>query len=102
MKAFRTAVADPGRGKALADVANRLREKGYELGGRHYKRFPRGLPEDGPAAEFLLHNALFVAHEDKAQAACAPGALTACMKHWRAILRSHRWLIDNVREAARA
>ena len=96
-KAFRTAVADPNTGKALAAVAKKLRRSGYELEGKHYKRFPRGIPDDGPAAEFLLHNALYVVSQDQAKAACDRQIVDLCLKHWKAALPLHRWLINHVR-----
>ncbi len=96
-KALRAAVADDRTGKALATVTQKLRKAGYELEGKHYKRFPRGFPDDGPAAEFLLHNALYVVSEDKPKVACSPGLLDMCVKHWKAAVPLHRWLIKNVR-----
>jgi uncharacterized protein (TIGR02453 family) len=97
LKALRASVADPESAKPLATVAKKLRKSGYELHGKHYKRFPRGVPDDGPAAEFLLHNALYVVTEDKAAVACDPGLLDRCFKHWKAALPLHRWLIAHVR-----
>ena len=61
------------------------------------KRFPRGVPDDGPAAEFLLHNALYVVAEDKPNVACDAGILDLCVKHWKAAMPLHRWLIAHVR-----
>ena len=97
LKAFRLATSDPVAGKSLAATAKKLRKAGYRLEGAHYKRMPRGFPEDGPAAEFLLHNGLYVVTEDKPQAATAQGLIDKCLKHWKAALPLHRWLIEHVR-----
>jgi uncharacterized protein (TIGR02453 family) len=56
---FRDAVADDERGPALRDEAARLRAAGYELGGRHYKRVPRGYAAPEDRAELLLHRGLY-------------------------------------------
>jgi uncharacterized protein (TIGR02453 family) len=96
-KSFRPAVADESSGKSLAAVAKKIRKAGYELEGTHYKRIPRGFADDGPAAEFLLHDALYVMTEDEAQVACSPDLLDVCGKHWQATMPLHRWLIDHVR-----
>ena len=77
-------------------MAKKLRRAGYELKGTHYNRMPRDFPDDGPAAEFLLHNGLYVVTEDKPKAACATGLVDVCIKHWKAALPLHRWLVDHV------
>lgn len=97
VKAFRPAVAEERSGKSLAGVARKLRKAGYELQGAHYKRMPRDFPADGPAAEFLLFEALYVVAEDKPKVACTGELIDVCIKHWRATMPLHRWLIDNVR-----
>lgn len=96
-KALRASVADTESGKFLATVAKKLRKTGYDLEGKHYKRFPRGFPDDGPAAEFLLHNALYVVTEDKPKVACESDLLNVCIRHWKAAMPLHRWLIAHVR-----
>ncbi len=96
LKAFRAAVADSATGKKLATIAAKLRKHGCELMGEHYKRVPRGFTDDGPAAEFLLHNGLYVVHEDVPLVACQSDLMTLCLRNWRAALPLHRWLIDEV------
>lgn len=97
LKQFRTAVANPQMGKELASIAKKLRKSGFELKGAHYKRSPRGFTDDGPAAEFLLHNCLHVVTEDKAGSACTPNIVKQCLDHWKATLPLHCWLTTFVR-----
>ncbi len=97
VKLLRPAVASEAAGRQLAAVAKKLRKAGLELHGRHYKRMPRGVADDGPAAEFLLHNALYVATEEKAAVACDSELVDLCVKQWKAVLPLHHWLIDHVR-----
>jgi uncharacterized protein (TIGR02453 family) len=96
LAAFRAAVADAKHGKTLAALAKKLRSKGLDFGEPHYKRYPSGYSEDGPAAEFLLHNTLFVSQNFKASAACAPGVVTECVREWKTLMPLHRWLMDCV------
>jgi len=96
LKAFRAAVGDEIAGKSLARLAKKLRGQGYELAGQHYKRFPKGFSEDGPAAEFLLHNSLYIVHEDSPTIACSKAILETCLKHWKAISPLHKWLVENL------
>lgn len=97
LKAFRTAVADPIAGKELASVAKKVRKAGYQLEGAHYKRIPAGFADDGPAAEFLLHDGLVVVTEFKAAFATEAGLIGECVKHWKAAMPLHRWLNNHVR-----
>ena len=98
LKLFREAVAEQKSGKQLASVTAKLRKKGLQLHGQHYKRIPRGFSEDGPAAEFLLHDSLYVMREEDVQTACETNFLSTCVRHWRGWMPLHRWLSDNVRK----
>ncbi|MCA9147730.1 MAG: DUF2461 domain-containing protein [Planctomycetales bacterium] len=93
---FRAAVADPDAGKELAAIAKKLRKAGYELKGEHYQRMPRNFPSDGPAAEFLLHQGLYIVVEESPDAACSAKLLDNCVKQWKAMLPLHRWLTTHV------
>jgi len=66
LAAYRAAVADDARGRALEealDASTRLR--GTTVGGLAYKRIPRGFDADHPRAELLRHAALYVSGEWK-------------------------------------
>jgi uncharacterized protein (TIGR02453 family) len=94
---FRQAVADPASGADLAGIAQRLEAAGYQVGGATLKRPPAGFADDGPAARFLLHKALFVHHDEPTDERVHTDAVLAtCMWHWRALAPLHRWLTDNV------
>ena len=95
--AFRAAVAGPVAGKKLAAVARKIRRAGYELEGARYKRMPRDFPHDGPAAEFLLHDGLYVVTEYEPTFATDDRLVDECVKQWKTAMPLHRWLIDHVR-----
>ena len=99
LKAFRAAVADPKSGQKLVDIATKLRKKDHQLHGIHFKRIPRGFTDDGPAAEFLLHDCLYVMHNDRAERACEKDFISTCIRHWRSWMPLHQWLIDNTGKA---
>lgn len=96
LKSLRKAVADEPTGSELAAIAKNLRKQGYEIDGKHYKRIPRDFPEDCPAAEFLLHNSLYVVHQEKAKIASQADLLNICIKHWKTFARLHHWLTANL------
>jgi hypothetical protein len=71
--------------------------RGVELGGRRYKRVPRGYDAAGEAARFLLHDALYGHSREPADVATDPGRLMPlCEARWTALAPLHRWLVDNV------
>jgi uncharacterized protein (TIGR02453 family) len=59
LERYRTAVVDDERGGALRDETERLRASGYEIGGRRYKRAPRGFEAPEDRAPLLLHEGIF-------------------------------------------
>jgi uncharacterized protein (TIGR02453 family) len=59
LPAYRQDVVHPVHGAALADAVALVRQRGYEVGGEHYKRVPRGFDPDHPNAAFLLHTGLW-------------------------------------------
>lgn len=64
LERFRKAVVDPKRGKQLSAILKSISNlKGYELGGKHYKRIPAGYDPRHPNAEFLLYKGFYVGME---------------------------------------
>jgi uncharacterized protein (TIGR02453 family) len=64
LKVYREAVVDPMTGRALVKAVREVSESGgYQLGGEHYKRVPRGYDPDHPNAELLRYNGLTAGEE---------------------------------------
>jgi uncharacterized protein (TIGR02453 family) len=64
LKAYRESVVDPESGPALVKAITTVSiERGYDLGGKHYKRVPRGFDHEHEYAEFLLFNGLTAGYE---------------------------------------
>jgi hypothetical protein len=65
LKAYRDAVVDHDTGPALAKAIQEVSiKRGYDLGGKHYKRVPRGFDPDHKYGEFLLFNGLTAGYEE--------------------------------------
>jgi uncharacterized protein (TIGR02453 family) len=56
---YRENVVDPKYGKDLERAVREVTGKGYMVGGKHYKRVPRGYDSSHPNAELLLHKGLW-------------------------------------------
>ena len=61
LEQYRGAVSNPRAGGALKKAIAQAAEAGFDrLGGKHYKRVPRGFDADHPHAELLKHAGLDV------------------------------------------
>lgn len=89
---YRPAVVDPDHGPALGRIVDAL--SAGELGGRHYKRVPRGFDPDHRNAALLLHNGLTAGRtEALPEALFGPGAAEYCAAAFSRYAPLHRWLV---------
>ncbi|MCC9608138.1 DUF2461 domain-containing protein [Blastopirellula sp. JC732] len=95
LKKLRPAITHEIFGKELAGIAKKLRKGGLEIHGKHYKRFPSDFPTDGPAAEFLLHNSIYVVKEEPVALAQSTDLVDRCVAQWKIMLPLHAWLINH-------
>lgn len=92
---YRNSVVDPEYGEQLSDILNKTsRKKGYELGGKHYKRVPAGYDASHPNAELLLHNGLYLGQEtDIPDELYSSSLIDYCWKRFHPLAPLHRWLV---------
>ncbi len=97
---FREAAVHPRYGPALSRAAAVVIEAGYTLGGKHYKRLPRGFDPGHQNAALLLFNGLYCGWEQEAPAALyAPELIDFCYDHFKAMDPLHKWLFRFLEEA---
>lgn len=64
IRAYRDSVVHPRRGPELKKILDGIvANPSYKIGGRHYKRVPRGYDPEHPNAELLHHNGLYAYSE---------------------------------------
>jgi uncharacterized protein (TIGR02453 family) len=98
MEKYRKAAASPKAGALLAKAVKSLEKKGYETGGLHYKKVPRGFDPEHANASLLRHNGLYAGFETKVPDEFFSREFTGyCLKHFRKMLPLHEWLVANVR-----
>lgn len=94
---FRKAAADGKTGKALRQAIARVEKKGYEVGGEHYKRVPRGVDPEHPNADLLRHNGLWVGTEVRIpEQLYGPGIVGWAFERFRAMDPVQRWLVQHL------
>lgn len=93
LERFRKAVADDGRGETLVKLLKAAGKAGYEAGGAHYKRVPKGYDPEHARADLLRHNALYVgadfSHPDSIGKA---SFATWCAGHFKKLAGVQAWL----------
>lgn len=62
---YRENVVHPKYGKELEQAVKAIKDKGCEIGGKHYKKVPRGFDPSHSNAELLLHKGLWAGIEVK-------------------------------------
>lgn len=66
LKKYRQLVSDPVAGKELNDIISKLqKKKKFELGGKAYKKTPRGFDPNYKYNHLLLHSGLYLFYESK-------------------------------------
>ncbi len=98
LAAYRAAVIDPKRGKALRAAFEKATKAGeIEIGGGHYKRVPRGFDADHPNANWLLHNGLWAGiSEPLPDSLFGSGAVRCIAQRFKYLAPVQRWVSDVV------
>jgi uncharacterized protein (TIGR02453 family) len=101
LEAFRESVLSDVHGPALVEAAGRVTAAGpYTLGGRTWKRTPRGYDKAHPRADWLTFGGLYAGLEVPLPAVFhEPGFPDFCAVHYQKMLPLHAWLLDLTRRA---
>jgi uncharacterized protein (TIGR02453 family) len=96
LERYRTAVADPVAGPALAGIIAQLDRAGIGVAGRSMKRPPAGFTAAPEAAPLLLHRALFTAVPEPSDVATCDDLAERLEHLWGLLAPLHLWLVENV------
>lgn len=97
LKPYRDAVAKPAKGKELDQVVKKLLKKGYLVGGKNYKRIPKGYDADYAYANYLLHDGIHGWYDGKSLKELSDGkAVKVVFKIFKDMLPLHQWLLKEV------
>ena len=94
---MRAAVDDDRTGSELAEIVDRLRRKGFEIGGDKLATRPRGFPENHPRIELLRHKSVIAWRQHGTpEWLGTPAALRKVRDDWRAIRPLAEWFSTHV------
>ncbi|HSR16469.1 MAG TPA: DUF2461 domain-containing protein [Ignavibacteriaceae bacterium] len=93
LKIFRNAVYNPELGKELNGAVKKvLKNKKYQLGGKYFKRVPKGFDPEYLYAEYLLHNGFYVYYEST-DFSELKNPVDLSFKIFKDMLPVHQWLV---------
>ncbi len=92
---YRKIVSDPGNGKELTGIVKKiLNDKNFSLGGKNFKRVPKGFDPNYPYADFLLHDGLYLWYESKNFKSLSNGkAVKTVFDVFKKMMPLHDWLV---------
>ena len=95
LAAYREAVNDDKRGRELEDVLDTVAAAGdYKIGGKHYKRVPRGFDPNHERATLLLYNSLYARSPDISPSVITkPKLVDVIADHFKNMAPMHNWLV---------
>jgi uncharacterized protein (TIGR02453 family) len=97
LKAYRAAVLDDKRGKALESALEEVREAGLTVPPPEGDKLPRGVPADHRRAELLRHEGLVAVQEGHVPAAARTHAFVQwCLERYRRGAPLHQWLLSSL------
>jgi uncharacterized protein (TIGR02453 family) len=104
LAAYREAVVDEQLGSELASAIAAVKRAGpYAVGGKHYKRVPRGYAAEHPRADLLRYNGLWAHTTDPVNPAAivTTDLIEVCLEHCRNMAPLHHWLVQVGRQLER-
>ena len=101
MQTYRDSVVDPVYGAALKDALNEVsKQDKYSLGGKHYKRAPRGYDSEHENVELLLYNGIHVGYETSIPDSFYSADLVEyCFQAYQDFYPIHEWLVEMTERA---
>lgn len=101
LETYRECVVDPKLGKALRKAVDKVCAKpGQAVGGKHYKKTPRGYDSGHENAELLLYNGLYaITESDIPEELSSERFLEYCLERFKNLRPIHEWLVTMIERA---
>jgi uncharacterized protein (TIGR02453 family) len=95
---YRETVSNPAKAKELNDLLKRLlKNKIYQLGGKTYKKTPRGFDPNYAYNELLLHSGFYVYYESKNFSELSvKDPVSFSFKIFKEMYPIHKWFVENI------
>jgi hypothetical protein len=96
---YRNSVVHAKYGKDLTEIVAKIqKKKGYQIGGKHYKRIPAGFDPSHPNAGLLLHNGIHAGVQSAIpEEFYSKKLVNYCWQKLQPLLPLHTWLVAMTR-----
>ena len=98
LKKYREVVSDPIKGKQLNDIISKLlKKKHIKLGGKSFKKTPRGFDPEYKYNEILLHSGIYVYYEsENFDELSKKDPVNFSFKIFTELSPIHKWCVNNI------
>lgn len=97
LKKYRDVISNPSAAKELHQIVRSLEKKGFSIGGKKYKKTPKGYDASTLYPGYLLYEGIYAWYEsDDFKEIDGGKAVNAIFKIFKDMLPLHNWLIKNL------
>lgn len=97
LKKYRNVVSNPPSVKELHKIVRSLEKKGYSIGGKKYKKIPKGYDPNTLYPGYLLYDGIYAWYESSNLKEINNGkAVNTIFKIFKDMLPLHKWLVKNI------
>jgi hypothetical protein len=97
LKKYRDVVSDSALAKELHQIVRSLEKKGYTIGGKKYKKTPKGYDANSLYPGYLLYDGMYAWFESSNFKMISTGkAVDIIFKIFKDMLLLHKWIIKNL------
>jgi hypothetical protein len=97
LKKYRDVVSNSTSAKELHQIVRSLEKMGYSIGGKKYKKTPKGYDPNTLYPGYLLYDGIYAWYESDDFKKISGGmAVNAIFKIFKDMLPLHKWLVKNL------
>lgn len=97
LKKYRAIVYNPDKAKQLVTIIKKLNRKGFQTGGKTYKKTPKGFDPEYPYSDYLLYNGIYIYEEiNNLKKLQKTDIVKFTLAKFRDMLPLHKWLVENI------
>lgn len=96
LKKYRDVVSDTENAKELDQIVKKILKKGYQIGGKYYKKIPRGYNTESKYSDYLLYSSINGWYDGKYSELKNSNAVNNIFKIFKDMLPLHQWLVKHL------
>ncbi len=98
LKKYRDTVYNPDKGRELSNIISSiLKNKNYSIGGKTYKKTPRGYDSDHKYSELILHSGVYSFYEiESLNMFHKKDIVEFTYNVFKDMNSLHQWLVNNI------